>query len=140
MSQHYVILLIFIQVTSPRHNTRQLSFTFSIKVHFPEQNICLFVFALFLILKNVQRGATVDTVFCPSLIFYFGSKVWVLLSNLVLIVQCPGLWFISNIMLYYIMHFIVLLFVIYVCVLWFDICIIYYGISIFIICVRISIV
>ena len=49
---------------------------FPFLIQFSEQNMCIF-FALFLILKNVQRGATVDTVFCPSLVSCFGSRVQV---------------------------------------------------------------
>ena len=33
------------------------------------QNMCLRIFALFLILNNAQRGVTVDILFCPNLLW-----------------------------------------------------------------------
>ena len=39
--------------------------------------MCLFVFALFSILKNVQKGTTVDTVFYPDLISRLGFEIQV---------------------------------------------------------------
>ena len=37
--------------------------------------MCLFVFTLFSILKNMQKKATVDTVFCPDLVSRLGSEI-----------------------------------------------------------------
>ena len=37
--------------------------------------MCLFVFVLFSILKNMQKKATVDTVFCPDLVSRLRSGI-----------------------------------------------------------------